>query len=289
MLKKHAPIRALEDNRENHDAQKRPHMNTHNQTETLVLLDRNVVSVVKYANAGKRQKGAKEQAMLERLRAIDKPFHSVTPLLSLIEGEHGHKPSAEELMAGLTKETRALDAFFELATTDSRLLTEMASVFVETFTDMQEVREDGRAQLLARGAFLVVQKIAPAKRRAVEEKLRDIAEDLRLDRGDAALMLLMACLYGNDLARDVIKPSQLIKKPSGADKAYNVLSDIHRIPLLESIRIQARKSPIPLDVQFWTLDEGLDHVLKNVAVAASGIGARGFSCDWPIYPTCSQI
>ncbi|MBN3829851.1 hypothetical protein G3O00_40710 [Burkholderia sp. Ac-20384] len=250
-------------------------MSTPNQTETLVFLDRNVVSVVKDANAGKRQKGTKELAMLERLRAIDKPFHSVTPLFSLIEGEHGRKPSADELFIGLTKEARALDAFFEFATTDSLLLTYMAGVFVETFTGMQEVSEVGRAQLLVRGASLVVQKIAPPKRRAVEEKLRDIAEDLCLQNGDAALMLLMACLYGNDLARDVIKPSQLIKKPHGADKTYNVLSDIHLIPLLESIRIEARKSPIPLHVQFWTLDEGLDHVLKNVAVAASEIGARG--------------
>lgn len=64
--------------------------NTPSQNETLVLLDCNVVSVVKYANVGKRQKGAKELVMLGRLRAIDKPFHSVTSLLSLIDGEHGY-------------------------------------------------------------------------------------------------------------------------------------------------------------------------------------------------------
>jgi hypothetical protein len=243
-------------------------MNTPVQTETLVLLDRNVVSVIKDANAGKEQKGPKQQRILERLREIDKPQYAVSPILSLIEGERGREDSADEKATGLAKETRALADFFDFASTDSRVLADTAAAFVSVFTGMRETKTDQRAQLLARGGPLVAQKIAAAKRRDVEEMLRDIAVDLQLDHGDAMLMLLVACLYGNEHARNVIKPT-------APGKAYNVLSDIHLIPRLELVKIQARKLPIPLDVQFWTLDEGLDHVLSSVVVASSRIARDG--------------
>jgi hypothetical protein len=83
-------------------------------------------------------------------------------------------------------------------------------------------------------------------------------------------MLLVACLYGCDDARSVIKPYALIK-PNASKKAYNVLADIYHIPLIAMVRAVARMLAIALSVQFLTLDEGLDHVQQCIEIDASSL------------------
>jgi hypothetical protein len=52
------------------------------ETETLFLLDRNAVSLIKDAIADREPPNAKKQADLETLRALDVPQHSISALLS---------------------------------------------------------------------------------------------------------------------------------------------------------------------------------------------------------------
>ncbi|MBR8058927.1 hypothetical protein [Burkholderia dolosa] len=89
------------------------------QTEAIFLLDRNVVSLIKDAVAGKTQTDAKKQAYLEWLRTLDVPAHSISPLLSIMEGEKGYEDSIREKAASLEKETHAVGLFFECASTDA--------------------------------------------------------------------------------------------------------------------------------------------------------------------------
>lgn len=240
------------------------------QTETLFLLDRNVVSVIKEANAGNPQKGPKQQDMLERLREIDLPQNAISPLLSLIEGEVAREANPSEMLAGLNKETRALATFFHLASTDSAFLRNAAYTFVHVFTGLREAKEDERAQLLLQGSRLVVEVVAPARRREIEKKLCEMADALQLERGDPALILLVARLYGSNAARKVVKPNELVR-PNGADKVRNVLADIHLVAFIGTIRAVARQLQISVGIEFLTLDEGLDHVLRSIDIDDSTV------------------
>lgn len=88
-------------------------------TETLLLLDRNAVAILKDAVAGKPQPDEKKQAALEALRALDVPEHSFSPLLSIIEGEKGREDTVDEKAGCLEKETDVIGAFFTRANTDA--------------------------------------------------------------------------------------------------------------------------------------------------------------------------
>jgi hypothetical protein len=81
---------------------------TNVQTDTLFLLDRNVVSVLKIAIAGNEQKGEKEQRMLDFLRGVDSPQYAISPLPSLMEGEHGREDNVTEKTKQVEKETEAV-------------------------------------------------------------------------------------------------------------------------------------------------------------------------------------
>ena len=62
------------------------------------------MDVIKIAVSGKNQKGAPQEEMLAKLRQWDTPAYAFSPLLSLIEGEHGREDSAAEKAAGQMKE-----------------------------------------------------------------------------------------------------------------------------------------------------------------------------------------
>lgn len=65
----------------------------------LHLLDRNAVSLIKESNAGKIQTDATKIGFLQKLRRLDRKQDYVSPLLSIIEGEHGRADTVEEKMA----------------------------------------------------------------------------------------------------------------------------------------------------------------------------------------------
>lgn len=228
-------------------------------TDTLFLLDRNVVSVIKSEIAGRLQKGEKEQRMLEFLRSIDALQYAVSPLLSLIEGEHGREDDRNEKVAQLQKETEAISSFFRLARTDSIVLGKEQNAFAEVFTESLESNANARASFRKHARPLVIQPVAAAKRGAVEAQMLNIAVSSGLACTDAIVVLFIACLYGNTHARDVLKLSE-------PDKTHNVLNDIHVIPRIGFVKAVARGLPMRLKVRFLTLDEGLQRVLENIRI-----------------------
>lgn len=89
----------------------------------LHLLDRNAVSLIKESNAGKIQTDATKIGFLQKLRRLDRKQDYVSPLLSIIEGEHGRADTVEEKMAAQWKESDAVRHFFKSAQTDSDFST----------------------------------------------------------------------------------------------------------------------------------------------------------------------
>lgn len=239
--------------------------------QTLLLPDRNVVDVIKTAVSGNAQKGVLQEEMLARLRQWDTPAYAFSPLLSLIEGEHGREDSATEKAAAQIKESAAFRQFFRFAFTDSDYLDSACEVFAATFAGVgfKEGKSDARAELLAQGAPLVADLAAPSKMREIEGSLIELSDSMGLDRGDAMLVLLLACLYGNDDARKVLKPT---KQPR---QAFNVLNDIHLIPRIGIIKAVVAQFSAMLNVRLITLDGGLEGVLKMMRLARCRVGPEG--------------
>lgn len=80
------------------------------EIETLFLLDRNTVSLIKDAVVGTEMPNAKKQTDLVTLRALDVPQHSISPLLSTMEGERGYADSVGEMTECLAKESVQIPA-----------------------------------------------------------------------------------------------------------------------------------------------------------------------------------
>ena len=236
-------------------------------TETLLLLDRNAIEVIKVAVAGKPQPNEKKQKALDALRALDVPENSISPLFSIIEGEKGREDGAKEKTVCLEKETDVVAQFFRHASTDAAHLRTIQRMVTELFVGMKESLWDQRAEYLTRAAPLVLQKVKEEKRLDVEGELVHLARACGVAPNDGIVMLFLACLYGSDAARGVIKPK--------APNPYNVLNDLHVVPRIGMVRAAVRMLPRPVRVRFWTLDEGLFVFLSHVEIVDPKFTADG--------------
>ncbi|MDR0242905.1 MAG: hypothetical protein LBJ65_15015 [Burkholderia sp.] len=237
------------------------------QRPIIFLLDRNVVALIKDAVAGGRPHDARKQAYLDGLRALDVPENSMSPILSIMEGEKGHEDSAEEKAECLEKEADAVGQFFKRASTDAVYLRAHTDLASALFAGWRERQWADRTTFFSAVAQLVAQKVAEQERRRVEDELvrRAVAAGLAPD--DAVLMVMLSCLYGCDAARRVLKPT----KPN----AHNVLHDIHVISRVGMIKAVAQQSPFPINVRFLTLDQGLFGILEHIRIVRPRITAAG--------------
>lgn len=237
------------------------------QTEALFLPDRNVVSLIKQAVAGRTPSDPKKQAYLDSLRRLDVPEHSVSPLLSIMEGEKGYEDSVSEKEACLEKETAAVGQFFKVASTDSVHLLSLKSMAAQLFAGPRGNQWQERAAFLLKAAPLVAHKVTARKRKAVDDGLVQLALAAGLSTNDPIVVFFLACLYGNDAARKVIKP----KNPG----VHNVLTDIHIISRVGMVKAAARQLPIPLKVRLLTHDEGLFDMLNHMRISRPHFNVAG--------------
>ncbi|WP_321935389.1 hypothetical protein [Paraburkholderia sp. J8-2] len=234
-------------------------------TDALFLLDRNVVALIKDVVAGRVQTDPKKQAYLEALRALDLPTHSMSPLPSIIEGEKGLEDSAPEKAATLQKEALAVRQFFTRASTDADQLLSSKDTVASLFTGLRESQWDERAAFVLTAAPLLTQKVAANRRRSVEDELVRLAHLNGLGANDAIVMLCLACLYGSDAARGVLKPA----KPN----VHNVLSDLHALTRVGMVKAVARQLLLPVRVRLLTRDEALFDVLKHIRIVRPEVRA----------------
>jgi hypothetical protein len=227
-------------------------------TPTIFLLDRNVVALIKDSAGDSNQRDTKKRAYLDWLRTLDVPENGFSPLLSIMEGEKGYADSAVEKAACLETEADAVGRFFTRASTDAAQLRLVGDGVAAMLSALQESQWNERATFFTSAAPLVVQKVARRQRQRVEEELIRLATVSGLATDDAIVMLLLACLYGSDAARRVVKPAR--------PNAYNVLSDLHVISRVGLIKAVAQQSPVPVRVRFLTLDEGLFGILEHIGI-----------------------
>lgn len=237
------------------------------QTARVNLLDRNIVGLIKDANFGKLETDPVKIRFLRFLRALDRAPEHVSPLLSIIEGEKGRQDTPDEKLAVQQKESAALRTFFKHAVTDSGYLDHHSELTSKTFTHYREGGWEARSVFLERAAPLIAQKVKKDRRRRTEGALTAEAKAVGLSPDDPIVMLCIACLYGSDEARGVIKPHEL--------STYNALNDLHTLSRIHLMRGIAKRLGYPVRFRFITRDANLHKVLNWIRVADSKVSARG--------------
>ena len=225
-------------------------------TPKLLLLDRNVVALIKDAVAGREITGTKKLKWLEMLSKLDISINYISPLLSMIEGEHGRDDSAHEKIICQNKESDVLRRFFKNAIVDSDYLDTTSGAIGSIFTTYREEQWNARENFFKAATPLVAQKVAVDKRREVEKDLIHVAKTAGLEADDGLVVLFLACLHGSNDARRVIKPTKPV--------AYNVLNDLHVISRVGFIKGIVKQTGVQMKVRFVTFDEGLEQVLLNI-------------------------
>lgn len=229
----------------------------------LHLLDRCVVSLIKECNAGKVQTDRKKVDFLRYLRTLDRPGDYVSPLLSIVEGEHGREDTAGEKSACQRKESEEVRRFFRFASTDSDYLDACSETVGSTFTEFRESAWNERENFLRNAAPLIAQGIKKHHRKSVEHQLFALAQSADLSASDPIVVLCLACLYENGHARSVIKPTE--------PPFYNVLNDVHTLSRVEAIRAQIQRSGFSLKTKFISRDKGLMQMRSQIDISDRAI------------------
>lgn len=94
-----------------------------------------------------------------------------------------------------------------------------------------------------------------------------LSRESGLSQPDPLLVLCIACLYGSDDARSVIKPTKL--------NVYNVLNDLHVLSRLGLIQAVVRDRGVPLRVRVASRDRGLVGVLSHIGLTTCELSVEG--------------
>ena len=84
----------------------------------IILLDRNVISLIKDINSGKAITDSNKLCMVDRLRKLDSSKNKISPIFSIIEGQKGRLESLQEKEETAEIETDELRKFFKNAHVD---------------------------------------------------------------------------------------------------------------------------------------------------------------------------
>lgn len=236
------------------------------QNPCAFLLDRNVVDLIKESNDGKFQTDKKKIDFLNYLHSIDYAGASISPILSVIEGEHGQEDTADEKSSCQKKESDALRKFFNFAMVDSDFLDATSLIFGKIFTEFREAGWARREQFSEMAAPIIVEQVKREERKKVEFQILDLARSCGLKSSEPIVVLMLACLYESRDARKLIKPKNF--------RAYNVLSDLHVLSRFNLIVAIGKKFSQSLQFEFVSRDEGLKGVLNHIKVVCQNINGE---------------
>ena len=233
--------------------------------QTLYLLDRNIVNLIKKANKKEKVIDAKKTEKLNFLFSIDNSKSVVSPILSMIEGQKGRQESYGEKIEVAEKESREIEKFFSRAKTDRTTISDTIDLFAETFQFSQELDWDSTENFLRESTPHIAQKVAKENLEDIKNIIINIASNNKIPKSHLAVILCLSCLYGCESSREVIKPHR-------KDKIYNAMNDIYVIPRINLIKaIQKSLGVKNVEIEFVTCDEGLEETMKHVEISVLGI------------------
>lgn len=230
------------------------------------FLDRNAISRIKEANAGRLdQKDSKKLEFVRELREMDRPDSLIMSSFSIMEGPSKGEGTPIARQADIFESSEAISAFYEKARTDAyfnRANSEFASeaLSLESMIHSYKLRRK-----FVEASHDLLHKIEKEDRGHVVEKIISIAKQTGLSSGDLSLLMFVACVYGSPVARSILKPHKQVS-------AHNVLSDLYAIQNLANFEARVKEF-LPnqkLESHLVTMDDGLKKLRELISFRVSG-------------------
>lgn len=196
----------------------------------IALLDRNVVIKLEKLQASL---GGENPALLTQWLGLDS--ETVSPLLFALEGPRRRLPNEAEMDEELGRAQKALANLLPGAKVQQVGPVERAALR-RIMLEQVQPREKA-TRFLLKAAPLVVNRVKPAQRLALETEVSRLAAAEGMRRGSLAFLAVVSCIYdGNPpSAHRAATPGRAVLKPRAgysAEDAYNALADLSFLELL---------------------------------------------------------
>ena len=229
----------------------------------VIILDRNVISLIKEVNSGKEIIDNNKLNMLSQLKELDVPRNKISPIFSIIEGQKGREESFEEKRNTAEIETNELKKFFKKAIIDTYPLDHIGHLYASLDIDRSYLNTKiAIGKFLKRASKLLSNPVSENKRRSIADDLIELAKECKIashEGGKFALLLGLLCLYRDNNALKVIK-----YKKAKKINLYNALNDIFHF--INFIKIKAHLANLNSStiIRFITLDESLNGLFSYI-------------------------
>ncbi|WP_109859344.1 hypothetical protein [Aggregatibacter segnis] len=232
----------------------------------VIILDRNVINLIKEVNSGKEIIDPNKQNMLLQLQKLDVPENKISPIFSIIEGQKGRVETLEEKERVAQIETAALKTFFKKAQIDIYPINNMKYLYSSIYTLGSFLNTKIAMEIFLKKASSLLQNIISAKKReSISEELFKLAKECKIsshEGGSLALLIALLCLYEDKNALKVVKFKKVKKI-----KLYNALNDIFHLINFIKIKAYLVNFDSRTNVSFLTMDKalnGLYSYIKNI-------------------------
>jgi len=203
----------------------------------IAWLDRNLVIRLEKLQAQWNEHGAEApDSSLVRWLGLDSFL--VSPMLFALEGGRRRPPTDWELRVELNRAFRQLSQVLPSAKVQ-RVGAGHRRALRGMLLEGAEARERHIA-LLVRAARLVHNKVTVAERRALEERVIRLANELEVRTDSLVVLSLLSCIYDsgpNVPDHRSAKPGRAVVKPGpnySEEDAYNALADLYALELLHN-------------------------------------------------------
>lgn len=201
------------------------------QIITIYFLDRNIISIIKDRNANKPITDKSKQNILDCLNRINCSKSIVTPLFSLLEGQHGRIECVDEISDTVNRELEALEIFFGRKKVDRSLREDFLPLFKEA-----KASNGYKENIKAKIDFLrdineyLYQPLSMKARSDARDKIISIQRNKYrkyFDNFNPVVIATLCCIYNNDVCRKILKP----KKDIDNTNYYNAIMDFQNFEM----------------------------------------------------------
>lgn len=230
---------------------------------SVIILDRNVINLIKEVNLGKSITDNNKLDMLRRLKELDSVQNKISPIFSIIEGQKGREENFQEKRETAEIETDELKKFFKNAIIDTYPLNNIGSLYASLDVDRSYLNTKvAIGKFLRKASNLLKNSISGINREKIADKLLVLAKECKIsshEGGKFALLLGFLCLYRDNNALKIIK-----FKKSKKINLYNALNDIFHFINLIKIRAYLANLDGNVNVSFLTMDKALSGLFSYI-------------------------
>lgn len=232
--------------------------------KNLILLDRNILSIIKEYNKNKLVDSGKLK-LAQLLKDYDREENFISVIFTVIEGNKARKENEEEKARTLVSDSLALQEFFTYADYETKLIKSKIQnqIYGEHLCGTRNWEEEERFELfLTKISPIISQPISPSTRIQVIKKLCIIAREFYISLNNPLGFAVALTVFNDPDARKILKPKST-QSDSNDKWLYNVMSDLHSIRILYEFKNQLEGKFID-NIIFVTADKALDRFLARI-------------------------